>query len=377
MRRGLVVAMVLAPLLASAQEPERLLLYKVERIAPTQAPTIDGRLDEPVWADRQALSSMRNFLGPLTGELATQASEFVIISDGAKLYLGITFLDEEMDAVRFDPSKAPYWNDCTELYFDPAHDGTRSIQLSIDCGGQRYWARQVNDGAGWINDTAWFMMADWHCAVVRGKDRWTMEVAITARSFGIDATPGSVCGFNPCRFRLGAEQQEFSAWGFEGSRRQKNMDAWGHLVFLGEGAQAGGPVTAADVALVYPDLTGREVRVPAAGGFTTFTADGQTTVGFRELLRTRSGALQARFDAATGAVAALPGDDRRAAKLRETLEPAQQNAAELLAQARAGRLTLGTFDRLGDAMTKADAELREITGRARIVELALAVKEGR
>ena len=364
-------------MLASAQAPERFLLYKVERIAPAQAPTVDGRLDEPVWQGRRALSSMRNFLGPLTGELATQASEFAILCDGPNLYLGIAFLDEQMDAVRFDPSKAPYWNDCTELYFDPAHDGTRSIQLTIDCGGGRYWARQVNDGAGWINDTAWFMMADWRCAVARGKDRWTLEVAITARSFGIDTAPGSVCGFNPCRFRLGAEDQEFSAWGFGGSRRQKNMDAWGHLVFLADGEQAGGPVTAEDVALVYPDLAGREVWVPVEDGFAIFSDGGQRTVTFRELLREQSGTLQERLDQATAALEALPGDDGRATKLREELEPARREATELLAQAQAEQLTLGTFDRLGDAMTRSEGELREIAGRARIIELALDVEEGR
>ncbi len=377
MRRALIVAMLATPLLAGAQEPERFLLYKVERIGSTEAPTIDGRLDESVWENRVALSSMRNFLGPLTGELPTQASEFVIVCDGPSLYLGITFFDEQMELVRLDPSKSPFWNDCTELYFDPAHDGTRSIQLSIDCGGQRYWGRQVNDGAGWVNDTAWFMMADWRCAVARAEDRWTVEVAIVARSYDIDATPGSVCGFNPCRFRLGAEQQEFSAWGFAGSGRQKNMDAWGHLVFLAEGAQAGGAVTAEDVALVYPDLTGRRIQVPGADGFVTVSAAGQATVSFREALREQAGALQARLDEAAAAVAALPDDDARAGKLGAELDPARQAAEELLAQTRADMLTLGTFDRLGDAMIKADADLREITGRARIVDLALSAKQER
>ena len=377
MRRALVVALLVVPVLAGAQEPERFLVYKVERIAPGQAPSIDGRLDEAVWGDRQALSSMRNFLGPLTGELATQPSEFVLLSDGPKLYLGITFFDEDMDAILFNPSRPAYWNDCTELYFDPAHDGTRSIQLSIDCGGQRYWHRHFNDGYGWINDTAWFMMADWRCAVARGKDGWTVEVAIGARSFGIDTAPGSVCGFNPCRFRLGAADQEFSAWGFAGGKRQKNMAAWGHLVFLAEGEQAGGEVTSTDVALVYPDLTGRVVRVPVADGFAVFTGDGEATAGFGELLREQAGALQARLDEATAALEALPPDEPRAGKLREALDPARQEAVSLLGQARADDLTLGAFDRLGDAMTRTEAELREIAGRARIVELALAAKEGR
>lgn len=377
MRRALIVLLLAAPLLAGAQEAERFLLYKVERIAPEQAPTIDGRLDEAVWENRQALSSMRNFLGPLTGELATQASEFVILCDGPRLFLGITFLDEEMDAVRFDPSKPPYWNDCTELYFDPAHDGTRSIQLSIDCGGQRYWHRHVNDGAGWINDTAWFMMADWGCAVARGKDRWTLEVAIAARSFGIDTAPGAVCGLNPCRFRLGAEQQEFSAWGFAGSRRQKNMDAWGHLVFLAEGQRAGGEVTADDVALVYPDLTDMKVWVPVEDGFMVFAGQRQVQIEFAALLMIDAAHLEEDLEYAQKAVGGLPEADRRAKILREALAPLKQRTDDLMQQTVADHFTLGSYDRLSEQIAATQSELDEITDKARIIELALAVKEGR
>ncbi len=376
--RGSVVATVLVLLIslltipAFAQDAtERFLLYRVERIDPAQAPTVDGALDEPVWQDPPKLTSLRNFLGPLAGDLPTQRSDFRIMTDGPTLYIGATFHDEKMDAVQSNPANQPFWNDCTELYFDPHHDGRMSIQLTVDCIGQRFWKRRINQGAGWWDDAAWYILAQWQSAVQQGKTAWTVELAIDAASFDIDTQPGSVCGFNACRFRLGAENQEFSAWGFEGRKRQKNMDAWGHLLFLAPDEQAGGAITRAEVETVYGDLGDRRIRVPVEGAFEVFTADGRERVSFHDLLSDATAQVREQLGAAQAALEALPDEDRRAEALRAKLPPLQENAQKLLAAADAEELTLGAHDRLSDDLEAVRADLHQLTWQARLVALAI------
>lgn len=377
--RTAFIVVLLACLLALpalAQDTERFLLYRVERIEPEQAPTIDGVLDEPAWQERPGLTSLRNFLGPLTGDLPTQRSEFVLMTDGPMLYIGATFHDEKMSAIAANPAAAPYWNDCTELYFDPQHDGRMSIQLTVDCLGQRFWQRRINEGAGWWDDAAWYILAQWQVAVHRGKTEWTIELAIDASSFDIDTTPGAVCGFNACRFRLGAENQEFSAWGFEGGQRQKNIDAWGHLLFLAPGEDSGGAITRAEVETVYGDLGDRRIRVPVEGAFEVFTSDGHERVSFRELLQEAAGAVREQLAALRTAMEALPAGDRRAEVLQAQFPTLQERARELLAAAEAQDLTLGVHDRLSDDLEKVRLDLHELTWQARLLALAVDARKG-
>jgi len=354
-----------------ATSAERFLVYKVERIAPEQAPQIDGRLDDPVWTGRNAISTLRNFLGPLRGEFASQRSEFVLLCDGAMLYLGITFHDEEMSRIMFNPAKPPFWNDCAEIYFDPRHDGARNIQLVVDCGGQKFWHKMFDDGYGWWPDSSWHLLAKWDAAVVRHGDRWTVELAIDCASFGIDPTPGKVCGFNPCRFRLGAQQPEFSAWGFSAGGAQKDMAAWGHLLFTPPGAdRQAAAVTRDDVALIYPELGDRVLEVPAADGFQVFDRNGERRETFRERLDPLLAVLQQSRDEAVAALAALREDDPNRQGLTATLDQARAEADRLIALAAEPELTLGRYDQLADGLGKTADLLVQTSWKIKISALA-------
>jgi hypothetical protein len=164
---SLIVALVGLAAQVQAADPERLLVYRVERISPGEAPIVDGTLSEPVWRDKAAITALRNFLGPLMGELPTQRSEFTLLSDGSKLYIGATFHEQNMASVRLNPAADPFWNDCIELYFDPAHDGSQHIQLVVDCGGRKWWHKQYDKGYGWLDDNAWYVLANWDAAGAR------------------------------------------------------------------------------------------------------------------------------------------------------------------------------------------------------------------
>lgn len=379
---GLVMIAALSALLVPAaaqehQERQRVLLYKVERIAPQEAPVIDGRLDEPVWREKATINTLRNFLGPLAGDLASQRSEFIVLTTGPILYIGAALHDDDMDAVRDDPAQDPFWNDCVELYFDPRNDGTRSIQLVVDVGGRTFRHKQFDDGYGWWDDRSWQMLARWSAATARHDDHWTLEIEIDAASFGIDTSPGAVCGFNPCRFRLGAAQQEFSAWGFGGGARQKNMAAWGRLLFGAEGERMrGAPVTGEDIRRVHPDPGDRELEAPLNEGLLLVTAEDERLVRFEELLAPLLAAAGEELLAAREALAQLPADDRNARALAEQLPSLEAETARLQEAAAVRPLTIGAHDRAADGLREVRARLHALCWKARLAALARQAAQG-
>jgi hypothetical protein len=378
--RGMTIA--IAGLLWTGPAPaaERFLVYKVERIEAKDAPVVDGRLDEPAWADKAAVTVLRHFNGKKKGELASQPSAFTVLTDGKMLYLGMTFFESDMARLKWNPAQPPFWNDCTELYFDPRHDGTRSIQLVVDCGNQKTWMKKFDDGYGWWNDVSWYMLAQWSAATALGRDRWTIEIAIDCASFGIDPTPGKVCGFNPCRFRICSEPQEFTCWGFDrfiDYPAQKMMPSWGHLVFAEPGVRTRNlPVTAREVALVYPDLGDRVLEVPTEDGFTIFSRDGERRVKFADLLAPAMAELSASLQKARQALETLPADNPNRARIKAPLDQLATEAGQLHAEAGVARLTLGAYDQLADRLARVKAGLDEQGERAKLARIAFEAGAG-
>jgi hypothetical protein len=358
--------------LAHASAPERLLVYKVERIAPGAAPVIDGQLSEPVWQDKAAITALRNFLGPSVGELPSQRSEFTLLTDGAKLYIGATFHEQDMDAVRFNPAAEPFWNDCIELYFDPAHDGSQLIQLVVDCGGRKWWHKQYDKGYGWWDDSAWYVLANWEAAGARQAQSWTIEMMIDCKSFGLDSAPGRLCRFNACRFRIGSPQQEFSAWGFDTISRQKAMNTWGHLIFGAPGERMrGARVGPQEVAQVYPKLGDRVVAVATASGFETFSPQGQRSVSYTDLITEMVRKLGAQRLAATEAAVGPETADEK--PRREELEA---QATAFMQEAADEHPTLGEYDRLAERAAKLAEQYEALTWRARLRDLVARAHDG-
>jgi len=357
--------------LAHAQgAPERFLLYRVELVDPAAAPVVDGSLDDAVWRSRATLGPLRNFLGPLAGDVATQRSDFMLVSDGQWLYIGADLHDDDMASVRCDPAKDPFWNDCVELYLDPRHDGTRSIQLVVDCGARRFWQKRSDDGYGWREDTSWHVLSRWEAAARRSEDRWSLELAIHCASFGIDPSPGRVCGFNACRFRLGSKQQEFSAWGFGKDQRQKDMGAWGHLLFSPAGSGPASGITRADALAVYPDLGTRVLELPAEAGFVQISAAGEKLVTYAEVLSPLTAAATEQLRLAQGALDALPDAAPGLSALRQRLPELKAESDRLFAQA-AGPLTAGACDRTADALRQLRVQAEDLLWRAQLAGLVL------
>jgi len=354
---------------AAETTPERFLVYKVERIAAADAPTIDGALTEAVWQDKAVLTDLRNYRGDLVGEIQTQPSEFIIVTDGAKLYIAATLHEKNMKSLAFNPAYNPWGNDSVEILLDPRHDATCKIQMNVDCGAQKSWYRQYSDSFGWRTDGGWWALARWEVAVARTATAWTLEAAIDCASFGIDPSPGKVCGMNVCRFRYTQVPWEWAAWGFNTSEGQKAMSAWGHLLFAPPGEHTKGiPVTRADISTVYSDLTNRVIGVPTAGGFAVYTDDGERHVTYAELLTKRVATLDAQLRDAQGILGQIPASGA-VSDLTTQVTTTVKDLDEIKMRSGSPDLTLGGYDKLVDQLAKAQLKADRVYWRARLLLL--------
>jgi hypothetical protein len=236
------------------------------------------------------------------------------------------------------------------------------------------WQKRYDDGYGWWEDPSWWLLAKWAAAVVQAPDRWTVEIALDGAAFGIDPTPGRVCGFNLCRFRLGAKPQEFSAWGYGPVERQKDMRAWGHLLFGGPGQRlAGLPVTRADVQTVYPTLAGRTVEVAVEGGMISFSAADEQRRTFQGILAPLLEEATDTLGQAATVLDRLPPMHPQTARLRQDEEDLGRTVESIRRDAADPALTLGLHDRLVDRLAKAREKGHDLVWKARLVELVAAV----
>ena len=160
--------------------------YNLEAVRITQAPKLDGNLDDPVWQQAPAASGFRQ-LSPAEGHLDTEYSEVRVLYDESNLYLGIMCYDREPDRVvatemrrdinvddddSFDMAIAPYGDNGDSYYFITNPLGSRRDAL-ISPGGGFSGFNPDWDGI-------------WRCYGKRHHMGWSLEIAIPFKTFRFD-----------------------------------------------------------------------------------------------------------------------------------------------------------------------------------------------
>lgn len=297
------------------------------------------------------------------GDAPTHRTELKLLTDGRKLFLGFTLHDDHIDTMAFNPVASPFANDCVELYFDPRHDGTRSIQVAVDGAAHVWQQKRFDDGYGWWDDASWSILADYKAAVRKHDKDWSLEIEIDCPNFGIDPSPGKVCGFNPCRFCWGRDS-ELLSWGHGTDvQPQKHIPSWGHLIFGVEGQKLkDAPLTREDIKLIYPDLGGRVLRIPMDGGFTLVTRDSEKRANFAELLQSQLDDFKKALEQAGGELTKL-GDAHRLSASRKQDYAVLAKEYQSVAAAFVGnreRLTESSYVKMADRLTKAREEADDL-----------------
>ena len=190
------IVLALARLGLGAGPDASLSLEEVRRVA--EAPTIDGRLNDPVWQQATRLSGLTELFVKAPGPEKFRTDGYVGY-DREALYLAGRCYEEHMDKVRatFTGRDNPLiWRDgCVELYFDPTNAGDQFYKVTIGAAGG------VTDlwRVGAKLDSAW-NAEGMETAVVRGAKSWDWEMALPWAALGVACPEGRMWTFCLVRF---------------------------------------------------------------------------------------------------------------------------------------------------------------------------------
>ena len=204
MKRILISLMILMVTLTSAfgqtSEKKR---YKATRI--TEAPVIDGTLDEPVWKTGEWIDDFTQN-EPYNGQPATQRTEFTILFDDDNLYVGIKNFDTDPDSIvnrltRRDNADG----DLAGVIFDSFHDLRTGFLFGVASSGVKYDIMFTEDGQN--EDESWD--PNWWVKTSINKEGWIAEMKIPFSQVRFDKNSGDVWGLEVVRVVYRRNETDF------------------------------------------------------------------------------------------------------------------------------------------------------------------------
>ncbi len=159
-------------------------------------PSIDGRLDEPIWTSAEFAGNFRQF-EPNEGEPATERTEVRVLYDNTALYLGVRLYDSDPGKIvkrlsrRDDDPDA----DRFTFYVDSLHDHLSGAAFEISAAGAQRDSIISNDTN---RDSSWD--AVWDAVVSIDSQGWTIEARIPLSQLRFLKSDHQTWGFNAERF---------------------------------------------------------------------------------------------------------------------------------------------------------------------------------
>ncbi|MEX2530081.1 MAG: DUF5916 domain-containing protein [Gemmatimonadota bacterium] len=113
-------------------------------------PTIDGRLDDPVWQQAEPIGDFIQRI-PVDGAPASEPTEVRILYDDEALYVGVWLWDSEPSRVVDGPAIRDSRlddSDAVVMIFDTYHDGQNGFVFGTNPSGIEYDGQVTNEGRG-------------------------------------------------------------------------------------------------------------------------------------------------------------------------------------------------------------------------------------
>lgn len=319
---------------------------------------VDGRLTAAEW---DGTVPAAGFTVSGSNTLAPEPVLMRLAWDRKNLYLGITCLEANMKGLHTSGAgqhDGAFWlDDAVEFFLDLDHDHETYLQFAVTAKGIRY---ENNQG-----DSTW--NTEWQAAVVRGADRWTVEIALPFAGL-VQKPPqaGDFWGFNLCRERRAGGHLELYNWA-NVERVFKNVQRFGHLAFLPANWQA-----SADTARpLLRRAAGEEARLVVAHGIWSMRR-GEVPIytAFLEQLRARS-RRQSPFFAKIESLYAATSDLPYAGEYRR-LADEYAGIHKLIA---AGKpLKAAAFDRAAGRLERLEPAAEALYWRGKLAALNRAMK---
>jgi hypothetical protein len=160
-------------------------IYRVEAVRVEQGPTIDGRLDEPVWQQAQVVSGFLQ-QEPNEGEPVTERTEVRILYDDNNLYIGVTAYDSRPDGIiatemRRDSDRI-LDEDNFQIILDTFMDSRNAYHFVTTPLGAKLEQQVAEEGEGGRRGTSSNVNRDWDgvwdVSARQTSDGWVAEIAI-------------------------------------------------------------------------------------------------------------------------------------------------------------------------------------------------------
>ncbi len=176
---------------------------------------LDGRLDEPAWADARWQTGFVLANGPESEPLKPAAvqTRFKVLFDDHAVYVAV-----ECDEPRIENLKAktPWrdgavWaDDCVEIFFDPSNDGRYYHQVMVNSRGVIYDSYSADYGL--VHNRLWngAFRAAGH--VDRAARKWSVEVEIPFGAIVLGERAGGTWLWNVTRERHAGGKLELTSW---------------------------------------------------------------------------------------------------------------------------------------------------------------------
>ena len=135
---------------------------------------IDGRLDEPAWAQGRVVDGFVQ-RDPIEGSEPTERTEAIVLYDDEALYVGARLYDSMPDSIvaRLGRRDADLESDHFVVLLDPYFDRRSGYYFGLNAAGTLYDGVLLNDE--W-DDSDWDGV--WQGRVHRTEDGWTAEIRI-------------------------------------------------------------------------------------------------------------------------------------------------------------------------------------------------------
>jgi len=166
---------------------------KIGTALKSAAPQVDGVVDEPIW---QRADVLTGFINWGSTSPADQLTNVRLCHDGKDLYVALEcFQDTSALKVQAAPRDGSTWHDdSVEIFFNPGMDAAPHAQFIINAAGGFFDQYDKDGTQDYSERLAHNFNCSWAAKVY--PDRWTAEVRLPMREFGVDPQKLSLVRMN-------------------------------------------------------------------------------------------------------------------------------------------------------------------------------------
>ena len=187
-----------------AAQPASLSAQRVE-----QAPTLDGKLDDPVWKDAKW---QEGFTEVGTGKPAETPTRFAVAYDDRNLHIAIRASEPNLDKLKAKVTKRDsldlYHDDGVELFIAPGSQRTDYYQFQINSKG--VVADAAGRQSGTVREASW--NSGMKAATSLGEGEWIVEMTVPLVDMELGQPSSGDWGINVARVRRAGGSEQLSTF---------------------------------------------------------------------------------------------------------------------------------------------------------------------